>query len=242
MKHTIRLFAVLMGILLTSFAVPTLAQAEQCSPDGKICLVTDTSQPLVTPTTLQFRVTSEADHFNGRLVQQGPGDTNLWDVDFGPEWAPSDTVLAVEVNAFSGTVDYRATFQVPVLSPVANLHAQIVRQGKRFVAKVSYDGRTTAQTRFGLVLGIDQYGVQQIMQKRKLVTLPAGHQVIQMVVGRSIVQRKCKKYPYCKLLVGVAQAVPYYDEQGSQRYFQIAPDPVNGAAGLVVKNKHKHRK
>ena len=212
MKRTIKLFAALVGMLLISFAVvvPALASAEQCSPDGKICLVTDVSQPLVTPTTLQFRVTSEANAFgafrpsamDGHLVEQGaPGGMSLWEISLLP--VPTDATIDLETNATG--LDTEASFSVSVLATAANLTTTIRRQGKWFVARTSYDGRgpVTADIVFAiesikhLKSGGEPVGV---FKKRRRVeaTLP-GHQEFIQKIPVNAVKQTCRKRTQCQL-------------------------------------------
>ena len=242
-KRSNTLAIAVLGVALLGVAFAGTAQAEQCSPDGKICLVTDTSQPLVTPTTLLFRVTSEATHFGGsfsnsRMVQQGPGDTNLWEGDLGT--TPTDITMAMEALAYNATVDYRATFAVPLLANAGNLQTKIVRKGKRFVAIFRYEGRTPLLTVVKLLLGINpDVAGHYLKQKGKLVTRPVGSQVIRVVIARNTVKRLCKDYRYCKLGVRTQQYYSYTDEQGQKHLNQITPDFVLNYGTRVVKDIRK---
>ncbi len=256
--------AVVLGVLLTSFAVPVMAQAEQCSPDGKICLVNDTSQPLVPPTRLEFRVASEARYFqvtdpsqafrrdgagfvlNGfGLVEQGPpGGMSLW----AGELAPTDQDYTFGIEAVASgptTLDQisRATFSLPTLGSVSNLWTRVVQRGKKYVGEVHYEGRTTITSRVGFTLGLNPdvagYALKRMF---KLITRPGeiGHeQVVRVTFSRADVKRRCEPYRYCKLGIGVTQSYIYLDEQGQKRYMPITPDHYNGQAGLVVQDRRK---
>lgn len=254
-----------LGVILSVVFVGT-AQAEQCSSDGKICLVTDTSQPLLTPTTLQFRVTSEATSFGvsgasgaSRLVEPGPpGGMGLWETPLGP--VESDGSVSLSAGANGPGLSTEATFSVPVLTSVVNPQARIVRQGKRFVAEVSYDGRTTVRTAMSLILAIapEAAGNSELKWKKgPLVTRPAGHQVIRLALRRRLVLRLCRKYPYCKLTTGLAQYVPLTPSDtpgaeidqwppiiGSRIIKRCRPQPQCWIKGLhlLPHPKHKHHR
>lgn len=239
------LLVAVLGVIL-SLALSASAQAEQCSPDGKVCLVTDISQPVVMPTQLEFRVASEAQYFNvtepignyGRLtgagffirslvlVEQGPpGGMSRWVADLGP--TGEDYTFTVEAIASGPTTSDeigRLGFPLLTLGSVNNLQTKIIRTKKRFVAIVSYEGRTTIKNEFELSLGAREKGelVSNPKTKRKVVTLPAGNHVIKLVINRKAIRRLCRKYNWCGLSMSVNQSYPYYDPvRGRERAFDI---------------------
>lgn len=263
MKRNTQILVALMGVLLISFAVPAMAQAEQCSSDGKVCLVTDTSQPFVPPAQLEFRVASEASYLkvtdptlegghilpNLALVEQGPpGGMSRWVGTMAPtEVDRTYSVEAVAQKPTSTNDDLeevgRATFSVPSLGSVGNLWTRVVRKGKKYVGEVHYEGRTTITNQVTFLLGLNSDVVGHYLKdESKLITRPGeiGHeQVIRIVFTQADVKRKCKTYRYCKLLVQVKQYYSYVDEQGSKRTTLLALNPYTGQAGLVVHDRRK---
>ena len=219
-----------LGVLL-SVGFSGTAQAEQCVADtgffgttGTFCLVTDTSQPLVPPTTLQFRVTSEATAFwvssasfevyavvcGGELVQQGsPGGMSLWNIDLCPR--PDDGLLTLTASATMPAPctecsdNVEATFQIPVLAAAANLTTTIRRQGKWFVARTSYDGRgpVTADIVFAiesikhLKSGGEPVGV--FKKRRRVEVTPPGHQEFIQKIPVNAVKQTCRTRTQCQL-------------------------------------------
>ncbi|HEY8108756.1 MAG TPA: hypothetical protein VIF43_01990 [Patescibacteria group bacterium] len=255
----------LLGLVL-SIALAGTAQAEQCSEDGKICLVTDVSQPTTLPKSLEFRVVSEAQYFDltepvaeyGGFtgpslvirsvtpVEQGPpGGMSRWVADLGPtDEDYTFTMVAIASGPTTQDEVGRLSFPLSTLGSVNNLQTRIVRTKKQFVAIVSYEGRTTIKNEFDLTLGAREGGrlVGNPKKKRKVVELPAlpagNHHVIRLVINRKAVQRLCREYKWCGLSMGVQQSVPYYDPiQGRMRAIEIPWVVGKNGANRVVKKR-----
>jgi hypothetical protein len=142
MHYRQRLFLAVMliaGGLLASLTGPALAHAEQCTtlppahfwettPQGQICLLADTSQPLLPGAALQFRVPADTNHFYAiscladsmwtllghcesaalptTLVTQGPpGGTSVWQATLAPWFTSADGPLAIETETSSISCD-----------------------------------------------------------------------------------------------------------------------------------------
>jgi hypothetical protein len=231
MKHTNKLFAVLVGILLTSFAVPALAQAEQCSPDGKICLVEEFTQanPLMPNQAFHLSVTSEASQLivsppsTGGLISQGPsGGMSLWEATLQPSDVQEDGQVNLEVQAYYSSFDHRATFTVPVLAAAANEQVIIKRTKKQVVAIYQFDGRTTLTA--NVQLWLDQFHSGEIILTHRGVsqTTSPGHQVIKVAIPRSVIKRKCKRYPHCSVLAtGRTWSGSYAVDQGTNGRLKV---------------------
>ena len=223
MKRTNKMFAVLVGMLLISFAVPALAQAEQCSPDGKICLVTDVSQATNPGQPLQLRVASEASQIivpqaaSGGLVEQGPaGGMSLWEVILSP--TAYDQTVSMGVRAFASSSEYEATFQVPVLAAATNYSAVIRRTKKRVTAIYQFDARTTIEATLELNLNSFDSNDVILYTKRVTRTVGPGHQVIKVVLSRNLINRKCRSHGACSVLaVGISSSDDYVIDSSFDR-------------------------
>ncbi len=230
MKRTNKkMFAVLVGMLLISFAVvvPALAQAEQCSPDGKICLVTDTSQPLLPPTTLQFRVTSEAIEVlvnaqstavrDVRLVQSGP-EMNVWEATLTAGEINTDGLVSLEVRAGSMTTLWQATFTATGLAQAVNYEVTIHRTKQRVMATYQFEARTTLTAVVQIWLDSFKGGTQILAHRGTSQTVGPGIQTLTVVFPRKVIDRKCgtTKYPHCSVLAtGRLWSGQYMVDQGT---------------------------
>lgn len=213
MKRSTQILVALVGILLTGFAVPSIASAEQCSPDGKICLVTDTSQALLSPVTLEFKVTSEANYFdispsarNQQLVGPGLEGFNIWTVGMSP--AASEGLNIVEAYA-SGpglTSPVTSQFSVPVLAPAINYKTTIRRTKQRVYAFYEFDARTTITATVRLHL--NSFDSDDIILDYREVTRTVSpepgqaltHYVLRVAFSRNHINRLCRSHGACSVL------------------------------------------
>jgi len=206
MKRTMQILVALVGMLLISFAVPSLASAEQCSLDGKICLVTDTSQPLVPPTNLQFKVTSEATSFGitgfpSNLIEQGPPDgVSLWQSTLNASMARTDSLLVLRALAGGPHVESEGVFSASVLAPTANPSTVIRRSKKRVVAIYRYEGRTTVKGMITVALNAFDTDDFILLHRGTTMTTGPGPQVLKVALPQSLINRKCKTHPHCSVI------------------------------------------
>ena len=210
MKRTTQILVALVGMLLISFAVPMAAKAEQCSPDGKICLVTEAtpSQPLAPSAKLRFRVTSEASQIivpqaaSGGLVEQGPpGGMSLWEVVLSP--VSGDQVVHVEVDA-RGADDFWvvSSFDIPVLGAAANQTIQIRRTKKRVTAIYWFEARVPMEAEIRIALNSFKGRTQILKHLEKTWDVGPGSHELKLVLPRKFIDRKCgtKTAPHCSVL------------------------------------------
>lgn len=133
------------------------AQAEQCSPDGKICLLTEATpeNPYRPPQAIQVAVDSAAEQVTigpselvssvERVVAGPPGGMSIWQAAIRP--LEFDGPISLDVYAQVGTppalsYSYTATFRdLPVLATVLFGDSQIRRMGDHYVATFSYTAR-----------------------------------------------------------------------------------------------------
>lgn len=156
--HVLLIAAFGVTVLLGFRAVET-AQAERCSPDGRICLLTDASldHPYQPPQQVQVAVDSAADYvivkdawnsFGGeaeRVSQGAPGGISIWQVPLRP--IEADSTITLEVYARVGdpagfNYSFTATFpNLPVLGTVLFGDSRIRRAGGQYLATFDYTAR-----------------------------------------------------------------------------------------------------
>ena len=207
MKKRLIIMIALMG-LIPIFAFAGTAHAEQCSPDGTICLVTESSptQPLITPTNIQFEVASEATSFGvsgagdaSRLIRQGPeGGMSLWETPLGP--APSDGTLSLHAYANGPSVDSDSGFAIEALASSINQQVTIRRNKKRVVAIYRYYGRVPLRAGVHITLNSFKGGTQILAHRGRVQDRDTRWQVLKFALSRKFINRKCRKYPHCSVL------------------------------------------
>lgn len=257
----------LLGFIL-SFAFAGTASAEQCSeamPTSQskaekpltICLVTDTSQSLVPPFTLQFKVPSEVTRFTGTLDGPGPEGTNLWNTDIHPADVRSgrfiiDGPYVLPVLASipwksscdpatgegCGSDNFETSFGIPILAPAANYSVTIKRVKKQVVAVYRFEARTALKALIRITLNSFKGGTQILARRSTPQVVEAKPDVIQevkVVLPWKVIKRKCgtKQAPNCSVLaVGQAWAGNEMVDQGT-----------NARKALKVPHqREKHRK
>lgn len=257
------LLIAVLGVI-SSFAMVVPAQAEQCSPDGKICLVTDTSQPVVLPSQLEFRVASEANFFDIEdstaqdvgygssrpflivrsvtLVEQGPlGGTSRWVVDLAP--TVGDYTYTVKAKAAGPTTLDEVGefgFLLPTLAPASNLETRMYRKGKWFVAEAGFEARKPVVTGVLLGLCVTQDLTECLVTKKRVRTLSPspGRQVSRVLFPRKRARKLCREESFCKVGVVVTQYVSGADPATGRQLFDFIThvDASGPGAALVIKD------
>lgn len=217
-----------LGALCLCLLSADAARAEQCvagqpaiwslSGPGApptICLVTDTSQPLVTPATVQFRAPSEVSAREATLVEAGPpGGTSLWSkslytasedgvrhvevvVDL-PSTLPCDPATGSGCTQYS----YQATFAIPVFSPSGANRMTFSATKQRVTVTYRFEARKPLLAVAQLYLNAFPKGrtvIVTLRSKKKLIS-DLGSNTISVLLPRRIIERKCQPYGGCFVL------------------------------------------
>lgn len=204
----------LAGLILMLVAPVAVAQAERCSPDGKICLLTDASaeHPYLPPLPIQLAVDSAASQVglmaspelspspafgSPRLVTAGPpGGMSLWEVPLGP--VRNDSTISITVGAGAST----ATFtDLPVLATALPGETTIRRIGGRYVATFGYTARQPIELEQTLYL--TSPSPYDATLKGKIVDAPIGTHTTSMSFRVSMVKRFCERKEVCVVSLDV---------------------------------------
>lgn len=215
MKRRALLVAALAVILAAAFA--GTASAEQCSPDGKICLLTEATAaaPYQPPQAIQVAVDSAADTvtFTGYPVINGmaervaggpPDGMSVWQ--FASSVLTYEGTIALEVCARvytppSSPCSFTATF--PNLSVRATAlfgDSRIQRVGKGYVATFDYTARQPLTIEQGLALTTRDPHKSQVTTQTTETGLGAG--TATMRVDAETVKEFCRKRLRCYLGLG----------------------------------------
>lgn len=218
------LVAVMLGVTLGIFSAP--AMAEQCSTDGKICLVTDTSQPLLPGSMLQFKVPSEATRagigvpagLEGGLVEQGPpGGMSLWQatLNAGAVANREDGPLNLEVFAAipypecdpmtgngCGSEEYKTTFAALYVNPMINPSVQIRRTKSKVTAIYWFEARIAMEAEIRIMLNSFKGENPVLKYVTRTWSVGPGAHELKLNLPRNIINRKCgtKTAPNCSVL------------------------------------------
>jgi len=221
---------VMLGAACLCLVSAEAARAEQCvatqpavwslsgsDPPPTICLVTDTSQPLVTPATVQFKVPSEAAAREATLVEAGPpGGTSLWSkslytasedglrqvdmvVDVPSTW-PCDPITGANCTPFS--YSYIATFAIPVFSPSGAKRMTFSATKQRVTVTYRFEARKPLLAVAQLYLNAFPKGrtvIVTLRSKKELIS-DLGPRAISVSLPRRVISRKCQPYGGCFVL------------------------------------------
>jgi hypothetical protein len=193
-----------LGVLL-SVAFAGTAQAEQCSPEGKICLVTEATveHPFESLQTVQVRVASEATSVSMtggkpvQLIEQGPpGGMSLWQGTLGVFEQDGMSTLSVAARGFPELPDsYEASFpNQPVRAAVVDRFNTIKRIGKRYVITFSFTARVGVKVHqwFSAITCLPSHACPNLSERRQPFEVGPGSYSFSLSLPFRSVQQFCR--------------------------------------------------
>jgi hypothetical protein len=207
------------------------AQAEQCSPDGKICLLTDptSENPYRPPQAIQVAVDSSATavSISGDLVALKPAEL----VSAGPPGGRSIWQAELRSSEFDGTVslgvyarvgdlagfNYSLTAafpNLPVLATALFGDSRIQRIGKQYVATFAYTAREPVT--ISQQLGVTTHEPYTGQATAATTETGIGPGTVSMSVDASTARWICRTHERCYLSLVSTVAiggVPFGQEQ-----------------------------
>lgn len=204
--------------LATALAIGLLgvgsAPAEQCSPDGKICLLTDATpeNPYRPPQPIQVAVDSSATAVSisgdlvalkpAQLVSAGPpGGRSIWQAELRPSEFDGATSLGVYARVGDPgplSTSYSETFgSLPVLATALFGDSQIRRIGDHYVAAFSFTARQPVTISQQLWLTTEEPYSSRVTTAT--TEAGAGPGMASMSVGAGTVRQFCRTHERCYL-------------------------------------------